>query len=138
MRPAISVNAAAKAAGRPSATGSGTDQWSVGASKGTPASRARSQTETTSWGASRSASYPLGVASAISTPSRRAARTAEGWMRGAGSAPALSAGERVRRRQSAAAKGDRAELWVQTNTTPPPWTRSAGTSAASRSGRSTT
>ena len=48
-----SANAARKAPIVPASTGSGTDQWTAGASNGTPASWARSQTETTRSGSRR-------------------------------------------------------------------------------------
>jgi hypothetical protein len=59
-----------------------------------------------------------------------------GCTRGAGSVPADVAGIGLRRAQRAAASWERAELWVQTNTTRGACVSAAGTSVVSASGRS--
>src|SRR5690625_714372 len=129
-----SASASSKASASPAATGSGTDQWmSIGvvssswALSHTLMTRSPAlSTPSTCWGATRGRSRRW----------RRATSRASGWIWSAGWVPAEVTGTALARRHSAAARWERAELRVQTNTTRATarwsrgvmWSRAPGTS----------
>src|SRR5271169_2100934 len=112
-----SARAASKLAGSPAGTGSGTDQCT--AAWRPSSSRARSQTVMTRSPSCWTSLMWQGRRRRIGRRCRRAAARAPGSTRAAGRVPAEAAGTVLARRHSAAARWERAELAVHTNSTRP-------------------